>query len=1086
MKYAPALAAVLCLLLVNLSLAQRGPDIRPNDRTQPAAVASQILRQPALSPDGATLAFVYDGDIWSVPGTGGTARRLTITAGNDGDPAFSPDGKWLAFRSARTGSDSIYVMPAEGGEARRLTWGDSSDQPCCWLPDSTGIIFSSARREGARDLWVVRLAGGEPWPITGGGYGTHELGASISPDGKKIAYVNRGGDPLYRRGYNGTSNSEVWICDFDGATTRNHARLTANRSHNHSPVFVAPDQIMYVTYSAGAASQRVAQLACMNTVGRPAAGFNLPANTDARDLAVGGGKFVYSSGANGRWHLYVGELGRGGAGKVMIPPIKLATDRRDAGVRVLTHTTAGEYAVSPDGKKLAFTAGGDVFVMPADEEGVPLQLTDTLQEEKNLAWSIDSTRVLFTTAIDGSLHMVDASNPGAGITTLIMNNAFHNSSLAVDPAGRVWSVQDDARIVMLRNDPAWGAAKDAPAPAHARFDGRFYGWALGRGGIEFSPDGKWILYTQPNELYNGQVVLAEIATGTVHPVSHLFGSATTARFAPDGKRVVFANNQEQDYDVYVVELEPKLPEFKEEKLDKLFKREDAKDEAKPAARGPKPPPETRLVSDGIKDRVRRISSLAGSEFWPVALSDGKTFCFVGNVEGQANIWKLVLDPDKGPDLKQLTQSRTTKSALTLSTDEKTLWWLEAGKVTSMPVAGGKISTYNFSVTQRRDALALRREAFREMRFVMGRYFYDRGHHGIDWNETCERYGQALNSVSTGQEFGSLMNELLGELNSSHQGFSAWDNRSDGMTESCGWLGVRFDAEQLRQGRYRVIEVVKGGPFDLYDQRPPTPFWLVGVNGKELKPGDTLAQHLEDTIGKRTVLTVNDQLVFQGAPTVAVKPISRGAESQLWYQRWVEWQREMVEKLSEGRLGYVHIRAMNQSAVRDFKHHLGNAMLGKEGVVLDVRFNGGGSTAVDLLEILMKRPWLKRQYGDREDVSENIYRSVALEKPSILLINEHSFSNAEIMAEGYRRLGIGKIVGVETAGGVIGTGSHRLIDGSSMRLPSTGAFTIDGENLENNGRKPDIAVENHPDALDKGVDAQTERAVKELLNQLKRK
>ena len=168
---------------------------------------------------------------------------------------------------------------------------------------------------------------------------------------------------------------------------------------------------------------------------------------------------------------------------------------------------------------------------------------------------------------------------------------------------------------------------------------------------------------------------------------------------------------------------------------------------------------------------------------------------------------------------------------------------------------------------------------------------------------------------------------------------------------------------------------------------------------------------------------------------------------------------------------------------NFKHHLGDDAIGKEGLVIDVRFNGGGCTAVDVLEILIKKPWLKRQSPGFSEVSENAYRSITLEKPSILLINQHSFSNAEILAEGFRRLGIGKSVGVDTAGGVIGTGQFRLIDGSSMRLPGTGAYTVDGENLENNGRKPDLFVQNHPEELDAGIDRQTEAAVKALLEQL---
>jgi tricorn protease len=215
--------------------------------------------------------------------------------------------------------------------------------------------------------------------------------------------------------------------------------------------------------------------------------------------------------------------------------------------------------------------------------------------------------------------------------------------------------------------------------------------------------------------------------------------------------------------------------------------------------------------------------------------------------------------------------------------------------------------------------------------------------------------------------------------------------------------------------------------------------------------------------------------------VAVKPVPALFESRWWYDRWIDAQRKMVHELSGGRLGYVHIQAMNEASVEHFKHHLGNDLEGKEGAVIDVRYNGGGSTAVDLLEILVKREWLKRtSRSSDEPLSENVYRSVAWEKPACLLTNYASFSNAEIMSEGFRKLGIGKVIGTETGGGVIGTSAASLIDGSRIRMPMSGAYTVDMENLENKGRKPHIEVDNTPDVLAAGKDVQTEMAVKVLL------
>lgn len=1066
MKYAS-------LLLAALLIAAAIHPVVAEDSTLPP-IASHILRQPALSPDGSTLAFIYDGDVWTAPSNGGVARRLTITPGNEGDPMFSPDGKWLAFRSRRTGSDCIYIMPAEGGEARRLTFSDAFDYPCCWLPDGSGIIFSSYRRQNARDLWVARIDGGEPWPITNGGFGVHEFDASISPDGLRIAYTNRGGNPQRRRGYHGTGNSEVWICDFDGTLTSNHRRISNNRSHNASPVFISNDEIIYITYEAGReASDRVGRIVGVSVEGRPLREWGRGVRVDASELSVGGGKIAFSTGNYGGWQLHVGEIGSTALSAITTPDIRIATDRRDAGIRTFTRTTADEFALSPDGKKVAFIAGGDVFVMPADEHGVPAQVTDTIHEETSLVWAPDSRHLAFTEKVSGALMTVDAGNIAGGTTVHDLAGG-RVSNLNMDQFGRLWGVVNEEKLAIVHGGGDWGG-KDAPEAEVHEIPGLFHGSGLFRGGYDFSPDGRWITYVQPNELYNGSVVMADTHTGEVRPISFMFGTATGPAFSRDGKRVVFSNNQEGSYDVWAIDLEREPLEFPEDKLDRLFK-EPA--ESRPSS-DKKEAPVTNPHFESLRDQVTRLTTLSGNVFSPIALSDGKTFCFIA----QSNVWRLTRDPDKGPDLKQLTQTRGNPSQLSISADEKTLWWLESGRITSMPLSSTRTTTYNFSVEQRRDALELRRAAFEEAKWVMGNYFYDREHHGIDWNAAAERYRPALESVGTGDEYGELMNELVGELNSSHQGYTAWDDRSDNLRETMGYLGVLLDPAQLAQGRYLVTEVVKGGPLDLPENAPVAPFHLVGINGVSLAADSTLSQHLLGAVGKRAILHVNSEPVFDGANTVAVKPITRGAEQQLWYQRWVESQREMVERLSEGRLGFVHIRSMNSAAVRDFKHHLGNAMLGREGVVIDVRYNGGGSTAVDVLEILIKRPWLTRQYGDRPDISENIYRSVALEKPTILMINDSSFSNAEIMAEGFRRLELGKIVGVDTPGGVIGTTRYSLIDGSSMRLPRIGAYTVDGENLENIGRKADIFVENHPDELDQGIDRQTQAAVKALLEQL---
>jgi tricorn protease len=1093
MKYlASALAAVLLLAAVvdNGFEAQTAEGLPP--------IAPYILNEPALSPDGQTLAFIYDGDIWTVPSDGGTARRLTVTVGDESHPVFSPDGQWIAFSSRRYGRGDIFVMPAEGGPARRLTFSDAWDYPSAWLPDSSGIIFHSFRREAGRDLWVVRMEGGEPWPITGGGFRQHELDPAISPDGTLIAYLDGGGNTHRRRSYNGTASSDIWICDFDGVTTSNHRRLTNGRSHQASPVFISNEEILYVTHANpdGSSDQR-SRIAGIRTDGTPMEGWEDGPRLDPKQITVNGGRIAFSTGNYGGWKLHVGDLGSQPPAEITMPPIRINTDVRTASQRVDTLNQATEYAVSPDGRKIAFISGGDVFVMAAQDGSVPLRVTNSLTMMSGVTWANDSTRLIWVSTLEGNLYSSDLSTLDVGGVQVERPELEVEGSLAwpmVDPFGRVFAVVNESEIREV-----WRVGDESEnAPESVPIQGHFHMTSVGSAGhneYSITSDGRWLLLRQPNELYNNVVVLADTTTGELHQISFLFQTTLTARFSHDEKHVLFSNNEAGSHNIYKIDLVPDEKTFGEDKIEELFRSTERRrpernnNEADENNEGDEEEsvndrPEVRIEFRGIRNRVERITTLSGNELWPVGLRDGKSVAFIGHAQGQANVWRLTMDPDSGPDLRQLTQSRTSKTHLTLSPDGRTLWWLDNGRITSMPaMSTGRTTHYTFSIRQVRDAEALRNAAFEEAVTVMGRYFYDESHHGLDWYGMAERYRPALESVRNESEYGAIMNDLLGELNSSHQGYTVNDSRSDGYSDRQGWLGVLFDPLELSRGRYLITEVLDNGPLDHPEDRPEPGTWLVGINGYEFTQSENLGRLLLETVGRKTVLHLNDVPEYEGAWELPVAPITRGAENSLWYERWVEQQRRMVDELSDGRLGYVHVPAMNAAAVREFRHHLGNAMLGKEGVVIDVRFNGGGSTAVDLLEILVKRPWLKRQAGALERISENILRSVAVERPSVLMINQQSFSNAEIMAEGFRELGIGPIIGIETAGGVIGTTSYSLMDGSRMRLPRIGAFALDGENLELVGRRPDIKVENHIEELDQGIDRQTRAAVQALLAQL---
>lgn len=1076
---APARAdADLVAPVVQMVTAQGAPVISPDFGAVP--VAKHVVHQPSVSADGKTIAFVYDGDIWTVPVTGGVARRLTITEGTESSPLFSPDGKWIAFNSRRFGSANLFVMPAEGGPATRLTFDNATDTPRAWLPDSSTILFNSGRTDQALDVFAIKVTGGQPWCVTASGFREHKSWPALSPNGKHLVYVRGGGTTAWqRRGYNGSNNNDLWIADFDGVVASNHRALTTARAHETMPFWLDDDTIGYVSFvGKDDSSERVGRIEAISPKGESRDASRFKQCRDVVEPVLGGGKIVYVTGAYGGWNLYVCDAATGAVGR---PEIKILSDNREQDITVGTSSRADEYAVSPDQKLIAFTAENDVWVMLADEQSPSRQLTDTVSRELGVIWAPDNRRVVYTSTRGDNpqLFMMD-----------VKTGQEVQLTKEPDSASRAMFLPNSTTLLYCRNESEIASlvipdSMDGEVVAGTvSVKGDFLGANRSGGALfDVSPDGKWLAYVDGDSIGKPQVFVAELATGNTRKVTGHFEGAFSPSWGLCGKRLLYVTRETGYGDVYLMELVNHPLTFDEDKLDEVLADGDKStkdDSGSKSKSSSKEAPATEILWEGLQDRVRRVTTTSGFDGSPMGLDDGKTVLYTagGSIKAvTAEVHKSNSSP------RDIAAGSGSRSQLSLSPDGKVLWFNESGTIQKGKPTGGSTSSRRVSVRQVRDRAAIRHEAFRECVYLMGNYFYDEKMHNLDWKGVSKRYLEALDASGTNEEWGGLMNQLLGELNSSHQGFSARDTRTDGFSESTSRLGLIFDPREMAAGKFLILECIKGGPCDpsIVDVKPGE--YLVGINGKLFDSGTNLARELIGMAGNKTVLHLAGPEGTKDPRTVAVRPTSTGGEHALYYQRWVDAQRAMVHKLSDGRLGYVHIAGMNQAGVDHFKHHIANDFDGKEGAVIDVRFNGGGNTAVVLLEILIKRNWLRRtnRTGTR-DVSENEYRSVSYERPSILLTNHNSFSNAEIMSEGFQRLGIGEVVGTETGGGVIGTSSATLIDGSRIRMPMSGAFTIDGENLENIGRKPTIPVDITPEDQIAGRDPQIETAVKVLLKE----
>lgn len=593
----------------------------------------------------------------------------------------------------------------------------------------------------------------------------------------------------------------------------------------------------------------------------------------------------------------------------------------------------------------------------------------------------------------------------------------------------------------------------------------------------WSPDSKWLAYTMVGPTYESDVWVASL-DGQRQNISKFAGSNYRPNFAPNGKSVYFTGTLYDQVETFNIELTNKPVEYFESSLDSLFFVKSGKDTLN-ISKTDKKDAAVSFDFDAIEKRRSRAFTIAGDNHWPVLASDGKKFYFVASPLGKTEIWSANAEGES--ELKQITTSGKSKSQLRLSADGKRLFYLEDAKLKSLAISDGKTESITFKASIDIEAGSNYRQKFFESWRMLKNYFYDPSFRGINWEATRDKYLPVLTHIRTEEEFRNLMLELMGELRGSHMDFVIEESKP-AETINSGYTGIEFDFSEIeKKNEFRIKSVLPMSPAALAGIK--TGGILVAINDERLTRENDFESLLTGQVGKRTQLTIVETPNAPGRK-IDVKPVAQTQMQNLRYQDWVESRRHMVDSLSNGRIAYLHIRAMNQPALRLFKEQLVSIAESKDAMIVDVRENPGGSIAVHLLGMLDRVPWLLRGFRDYPLVSENKYRSKAFERPLACLINGYSGSNAEIFAEGFRRHQLGPIIGTPTGSAVIGTAEYYLIDGAHIRRPSWGAYTLDMEDTDLKSRQPDLFVENLPDDLQSGRDPQLMRAVTELLKSLK--
>jgi len=1052
------------------------------------------------------IVFTYLADIWTADEDGKNIKRITANKARDVYPRFSPDGKWIAFSSDRNGNFDVFIVPSEGGSAKQLTFHSADDNVLGWTPDSRSVLFASSRGDDfMAKLYTVSVDGGME-RNAGADMGVN---ACYSPDGKKLA-INRKGQVYWRKYYRGAMNTDVTVMDI---AARKFTDLTADFDGIDSwPMWSTDGFIYFVSDREGNGLTNIWRV--------PEAGGKADRVTSfkAGDVRFPGisadGKVIVFEHDFGVWKLEVASH--------KVSPIKLdiaaETQENLAEIRDF-NSQADDYDVAPSGRRIVFSIHGEIFTAPT-EEGDLRQITDSPARDKEPQYSPDGKSIAFISDRSGREEIYITPADGAGEPQKITDLDTLKFSFSWSPNSKeIAFTASDAKLRKYSVDSK--RASDLSTSKYGNI-----------GAPVWSPDGKWIAYSKPDYVRTSDVYLISSGGGEEHRVTFDSFNEGNPQFTHDGRKLLFVKTDaglgggdQRSSQIYSVALEredrdPADPEDRAEG--------DSADQAndtgarRPGAGAQRnaPPKDVNIDWSGLKRRTRQITRMPFPVFDYAIGADNRTVAFVTTEPaGIRNIPVVYTIQEDGKRLTRLIAGEPPNaddagggggggrrgfggggiSDLNISRDGRTLFFKEGSAVYSvaMPGAagaapggaqaaaasGGRESArrrVNFTARVKVDKSTEWAEMFDDAWRTMKYRFYDAAMHGKDWDGARAKYQPLVEFVGDRQELINIINEMIGELNASHTGAAGPPRGREGGGVSTSHLGFELEADDAA-GRYKVTHVYEEGPADKDWVKVSSGDYLIAINGKPIKAGDNYWEMLNHRLNRKVEVTLNSKPSEEGAWKNRIEPVNSGAYGQLRYERWVKDRRTLVDKLSNGRIGYLHIQSMNQPSLRRFEKEL-RENHNKEAVIIDERWNGGGNIEQELLAILVQREYQIWHPRGAEPTGRPF---AGFFGPKVVVQNWRSASNSEMFPAGFRALGLGKVIGTPTMGAVIGTGSYSLIDGSTVRTPGVGVYLADKNhtNLENYGVKPDIFVENSPEDNLAGRDRQIEIAVQELLKEI---
>ncbi len=1046
------------------------------------------MRHPAISPDGKTIAFSYQGDIFTVPSNGGTAKQITSNAAFDSYPVWSPDGNHIAFASNREGSIDVWVMDANGGIPKRVTTNSGNEYPLRWkdnytimfkasiMPTAKSIIFAGSYPQ----VYTVGMDGGRPKLFSDITMDALDINASGD-----VIYIDRKGyEDEWRKHHRSPITRDVWLKSGDSLR-----KLTTFDGEDRDPVWASDGKSFYYLSE---------QSGTLNVYHRTLDGKETQITNHEKNPV----RFLSAASDGTLCYGYDGEIYtvRNG-GQPQKTAIRIAADTEGKElIRQIRNSGAYNIKLSPNGKEIGFVMHGDVYVTSI-EYRTTKQITNTPEQERYIDFSPDGRTIIYDSERNGvwQIYATTIKNKDekqfAYATELMEERLTQSDQTSFQPKFS----PDGKQIAFWENRGTLRVMDAKGKNVKTAMDGKFvYSYSDGDIDFTWSPDSKWLLssYIGVGGWNNSDIALVNASgNGEIHNLTESGYNESNAKWVLDGKAMLFYSDRAgyrshgswgAEYDAYLMFFDLEAYEryrmnkeeralAKENMTEKEKKKEEKKEEKekkemeKPEAKEIEP---LKFDLENCRDRIVRLT-VTPSFLGDILLDkDGENIYYNVAFEKGMDLWHRDLMTGN----TELLIKNVGNGEMMFDKSYKEIYLAADGGIKKVTPQSKAVKNIEFEAQFNYQPYKERAYMFDHVWRQVKDKFYDKNIHGVDWEGYRKTYERFLPYINNNHDFQEMLSEMLGELNASHTGARYSGSWASLQTAS---LGLFFDEDYTGDG-LKIAEVIKGSEIACKQTDVKSGCIIEKIDGTEIKAGMDYFPLLDGKIGKPVRLTIRPK--SGRSFDVTTKGMSMNAVDDLLYKRWVDRNRQLVDSLSGGRLAYVHVKAMNSESFRTvYRELLSDKNRNREAVIVDDRHNGGGWLHDDLCTLLNGKEYQnfmpRGNYIGRDPFNK-------WTKPSCVLICEDDYSNGHGFPMVYKTLGIGKLIGTPVAGTMTAVWWETMIDNTMVfGIPQVGCMTLDGKYAENTQLNPDITVYNTPEDFLNGNDRQLKAAIEEMMKQI---